>query len=150
MNDRDLHYLLLLAHQRTTKRIATQTRKEGLMPGQPKILEFLLEHDQCNQKEIALGCALDKSTVTSLLRRMAEEDLITRVTPSDDRRLSQVGLTEKGRRCAVRVRDICAQVDEYAWGDVTPEDRQAFLRILRQILANLEEPSVRKESAETQ
>ncbi len=150
MNHRDLHYLLLLGHQRTTKRIAAQTRKEGLMPGQPKILEFLLEHDQCNQKEIALGCALDKSTVTSLLGRMAEEDLVVRVTSEGDRRLSLVGLTEKGRKYAVRVRDICAAVDEYAWRDIAPEDRETFLRVFRQLLDNLEEPSVRKESAETQ
>lgn len=149
MNDRDLHYLLLLGHQRTTKRISAQTRQEGLMPGQPKILEFLLEHNACNQKEIALGCALDKSTVTSLLGRMAEEDLITRVTPSDDRRRAQVCLTEKGRRCAVRVRDICAGVDELAWTGVPAEEREVFLQVFRRLLANLEEPSVRKESAET-
>lgn len=150
MNDRDLHYLLLLAHQRTTRRIAAQTRKEGLMPGQPKILEFLLEHDACNQKEIALGCALDKSTVTSLLGRMAEEGLITRLTSSDDRRQALVRLTEKGRGCAVRVRDICAAVDELAWQGIAERDREAFLQVFRRLLANLEEPSVRKESAETQ
>ena len=150
MNDRDLHYLLLLGHQRTNKRISAQTRKEGLMPGQPKILEFLLEHNACNQKEIALGCALDKSTVTSLLSRMAEEGLITRATPSEDRRRALVCLTEKGRRCAVRVRDICAQVDALAWRDIPEQEREVFLQVFRRLLANLEEPSAQKESAETQ
>lgn len=70
MNYGDLHYLLLLAFNRSNKAIVRQTAKGDLLPGQPKILEFLWEHPDCTQKEISLGCVLDKSTVTSLVARM--------------------------------------------------------------------------------
>ena len=41
MNYGDLHYLLLLAFNRSNKAIVRQTAKGDLLPGQPKILEFL-------------------------------------------------------------------------------------------------------------
>lgn len=78
MNYHDLHYLLLLGFNRSNKAIVSKTSLEGLMPGQPKILEFLLEHDGCTQKEISNGCVLDKSTVTSLLSRMVLLDQIVK------------------------------------------------------------------------
>lgn len=55
MNYGDLHYLLLLAFNRSNKAIVRQTAKGDLLPGQPKILEFLWEHPDCTQKEISLG-----------------------------------------------------------------------------------------------
>lgn len=50
MNYGDLHYLLLLAFNRSNKAIVRQTAKGDLLPGQPKILEFLWEHPDCTQK----------------------------------------------------------------------------------------------------
>ena len=41
MNYGDLHYLLLLAFNRSNKAIVRQTAKGDLLPGPPKILEFL-------------------------------------------------------------------------------------------------------------
>ena len=58
MNYGDLHYLLLLAFNRSNKAIVRQTAKGDLLPGQPKILEFLWEHPDCTQKEISLGCGM--------------------------------------------------------------------------------------------
>ena len=55
MNYGDLHYLLLLAFNRSNKAIVRQTAKGDLLPGHPKILEFLWEHPDCTQKEISLG-----------------------------------------------------------------------------------------------
>ena len=75
---KDLHYMLLVAFNRSNKVITRQILEKGLMPGQPKILEFLLENDGCTQKEIGKGCVLDKSTVTSLLSRMEENGLVSR------------------------------------------------------------------------
>ena len=72
----ELHYLLLVGYQYSSRAIIKQTNARQLMPGQPKILEFLLEHNGCTQREIGEGCALDKSTVTSLLYRMEDLGLV--------------------------------------------------------------------------
>ena len=106
MNERKLHYLLLVAFSLSNKMIIEQTNREKLMPGQPKILEFLLGHDGCTQKEIAKACILDKSTVTSLITRMLLCGLVRKDSDLPDRRTNCIYLTEEGRNMAERVKEI--------------------------------------------
>ena len=138
MNYGDLHYLLLLAFNRSNKAIVHQTAKGDLLPGQPKILEFLWEHPDCTQKEISLGCVLDKSTVTSLVTRMEQQNYLTKVPDPSDRRNYRLSLTEKGKEKALEVRKICAYVDKIAWQDIPPEEQKQFLKTFQKILLNLE------------
>lgn len=139
MNYQDLHYLLLLGFNRSNKAIVSKTSLEGLMPGQPKILEFLLEHDGCTQKEIGNGCVLDKSTVTSLLSRMILLEQIVKAPCSQDRRVTRIYLTQKGRALAKRVESICSSVNKAAWQGITQEDRRHFIQTFQNILENLKE-----------
>lgn len=138
MSQNNLHYLLMLGFNRSNHAITSQTGKWELLPGQPKILEFLLEHNGCTQKEIGHGCALDKSTVTSLLSRMEAKGLLTRRPAEEDRRHVQVFLTESGAHWAKRTLDICKQVDENAVKGLSPEELQGFLTTFQKILSNLE------------
>ena len=48
---KDLHYMLLVAFNRSNKVITRQILEKGLMPGQPKILEFLLENDAAPRRK---------------------------------------------------------------------------------------------------
>ena len=139
MNYHELHYLLLLGFNRSNKAIVSKTSLEGLMPGQPKILEFLLEHDGCTQKEISNGCVLDKSTVTSLLSRMVLLDQIVKVPCSQDRRVTRIYLTQKGCTLAKRVAFICDSVNKAAWQGISQEDRCHFIQTFQNILENLKE-----------
>ena len=137
MEEKELHYLLLLAFNLSNKAIVPRTGRENLMPGQPKILEFLLAREGCTQKEIGEGCILDKSTVTSLLSRMEENGLVRKEAGEADRRISNIFLTEKGKKTAEKVKEICAGVDQEAWGDISEEERKRFLETFRKILLNL-------------
>lgn len=139
MPELELHRLLLLAFHRSNRAIVTETSRFALLPGQPKILDFLWDREGCTQREIGQGCALDKSTVTGLLARMEEQQLIRRDTQDTDRRISRVFLTEEGRRQAQRVRQVCAQTDEQAWRGISQRDRQQTMAVLERILQNLEE-----------
>lgn len=75
---------------------------------------ILLEHNGCTQKEIVKGCALDKSTVTSLLSRMEGKKLVQRRPLEHDRRHMLVFLTEEGAQWAKRTVEVCAEVDRMA------------------------------------
>lgn len=138
MLEEELHYLLMLAFHCSNREVVARVRKNGLLPGQPKLLEYLHGHDGCTQKQLGEGCALDKSTVTSLLARMEQQGLVCRRTAADDRRVSLVCLTDTGRAQAARVRQGCAEVDALAWDGIPPEERAAFLRTMRDILSNLQ------------
>ena len=66
------------------KSIVTDIKhKTDLRPGEPKILEFLAEHEPCEQKVIAAGCNLDSASVTGILGRMEKRELIKRETKTE-------------------------------------------------------------------
>ena len=55
--ENSLHYKLRICHTNCQKSIVIDIKsKTDLRPGEPKILEFLAEHEPCEQKVIAAGC----------------------------------------------------------------------------------------------
>ena len=103
MDEEALHILLLLGFHRSNREIGRRIKREGLMPGQPKILEYLWFHDGASQKDISRECIIDKSTVTSLLKRMEKLDLIRKETRPEDQRGVAIFLTETGWEKAKRI-----------------------------------------------
>lgn len=108
MDEEALHILLMLGFHRSNREIARRIKREGLMPGQPKILEYLWFHDGASQKDISRECIIDKSTVTSLLKRMENLDLIRKETRPEDQRGVAIFLTDKGWEKAKRIRSFTA------------------------------------------
>ena len=130
MLEAELHFLLLRGFHYSNKAISQKVLALGLYPGQPKILEYLLEHDGAIAKEIGEGCVIDKSTIANLLHKK-EHPL--------DKRASHIHLTEEGQALAVKVKEICAQTDEAAFRGISRDRQETFLQTLRTILSNLEE-----------
>ncbi len=79
MLSEELHYLLLRAFHHSNKAIVQKIPELDLFPGQPKILEYLLEHNSSIAKEICEGCVLDKSTIANLLPRMEKQELSCKI-----------------------------------------------------------------------
>ena len=138
MTDRNLHYLLLVGHQHAHRRIMGTPCSGRLQPGQPKILDFLADHQGCTQKEIGEGCVLDKSSVTGLLSRMEEAGLVRRENCPQDRRVVRIYLTDRGAEEAQWVREVFDRVDALGWGDIPPEEREQFMTTFRKIIRNFE------------
>ena len=107
--EHSLHYQLRACHTNCQKAIITKLRQTGdLRPGEPKILEFLLEHEPCEQKTIAAGCGLDPASVTGILGRMESRGLVTRACRDGNRRSLFVTMTDYGRTLAREVEEnVC-------------------------------------------
>lgn len=137
----ELHFLLLRCFYHSNRLIAQKTMELGLFPGQPKILECLIEQEGQTPKEIGKHCALDKSTVTSLLNKMEQRRLILRETQISDRRSVQIFLTEEGREKARKVKEICKEVDDLALKHIPPEKQTELLQLLNDVFTAFEEES---------
>mgnify|MGYP002529435060 CR=1 FL=1 len=74
--DISLHYLTMANHLLIQKRILEKVKESGLTLGQPKVLDYLKNHDGASQKEIAAGCFIEAGSLTSILNRMEEKGLI--------------------------------------------------------------------------
>ena len=67
------HYMLMAEQAMVQKHILRTLKDTGLTMGQPKVLEYLMEHDGAEQKEIAMGCHVEAPSLTSILNRMERE-----------------------------------------------------------------------------
>ena len=138
MLDSQLHFLLLRCYNNTSRLVSQRTQKVGLLSGQPKILECLLDQDGRTPKELGLMCALDKSTITSLLAKMERQELVRRVTQDSDRRSVRIYLTDLGREKAYQVIEIFHDVDEMALQELSQEERGTLIQSLQSVLKSLE------------
>ena len=139
MLNEELHVLLLRAFHHCNKRIVQRTSRLPLLPGQPKILEYVEENNGCIAKDICRGCVLDKSTMTSLLTRMEREGLLVKSGSPADRRAYHIFLTPKGEQAAREVKRIFSETDEKAFQGISASERAGFLSTLNKIIANLED-----------
>ncbi len=95
-----LHYLLMKSQALFSRRVLGEASKLGLTPGQPKVLDYLMQYGEADQKTIAAYCEIEPATVGSILLRMEENGLIIRRQKAGNRRSIYVSLSEKGAQAA--------------------------------------------------
>ena len=100
--DDTLHYLIMANQMLVQKALLELLKDTGLTIGQPKILDYLKEHDGSNQKEIAAACFLEAGSLTTILNRMEENGLIERRTLNGNRRSFHIFMTEEGKEKSAR------------------------------------------------
>ena len=132
-----LHYIIRLCQTLCNKKILKKTSTLGLSPGQPKILEFLFDHNGCEQKEIAKDCEIEPATVTHLLARMEEANLIERKQLNGNRRSWHVFLTAEGELVNKKVFKIFDEVRKEAFEGFSVEEQVETLRLLTKMFDNL-------------
>ena len=133
--ENSLHHLLMVDHTAFQKRIFSALKKEGLTSGQPKVLEYLSEHDGAMQKDIAAACRIEPATMTSLLSGMEKKELITRCAP--DRRSLCVYLTDKGRAVVPLIEEEFAKIEAEAASGFSDDEREMLISLLSRLRENL-------------
>ncbi|WP_109465227.1 MarR family winged helix-turn-helix transcriptional regulator [Albibacillus kandeliae] len=84
----------------------------GLTYPQYLVLVSLWAQDGRSVRELGEELALESNTLTPLLKRMEESGLITRARSSEDERVVQVSLTEKGSALRSEAEKVTACVFE--------------------------------------
>lgn len=132
-----LHYLLMANHMGLHKQLFASVKDTGLTLGQPKILDYLKEHDGAFQKEIALSCHIEPASLTSILNGMEKKGLITRKMCAENRRAFYIFLTEKGKELMYRVDLEFKKIDEKCLSDFSEEEKETLNEYLERIYSNL-------------
>lgn len=137
-----LHYLLMKAYSRMNHQICVRAAELGLTSGQPKILEYLLQYGESNQKAIAEYCEIEQATVGSILTRMETAGLIVRSQHPGDRRSLYVALTPKGQTAAEEIGRIFTREEEKLCEGLTMEEKLQLRRLLDQLCSSVPEKGV--------
>ena len=101
-----MRLILIPAIERATHRIGlylAALREQGLTQGEAHILAHLASSGPATVGELHRSLAHRRSTLTSILDRLAERGYVTRESGRTDRRTFVVTLTRRGERVAVRV-----------------------------------------------
>ena len=138
MND-SFHYLSMANHMMVQKKLMEQLKDTGLTLGQPKVLDYLKDHDGASQKEIAAGCLIEAGSLTSILNRMEEKDLIERKILNGNRRTFHIFMTESGKKNQKLVEETFEKIEETALNNVSEEEQKVFMEIFLRIYRNLAE-----------
>src|ERR1700730_13493309 len=104
-----------------------------LAQGEAHILALLASSSPASIAELHRGLAHKRSTLTSILDRLAERRFITREVGAADRRTFVVTLTPKGLQVARRVLRHLIALEQAVGRRVTPDDVKGFLKVVRAV-----------------
>lgn len=137
------HYLLMIDYALFQKKLLEKVRPYGLSMGQPKILDYLKDHNGASQKEIAAACQIEAGSLTSVLNRMEEKGMVQRKTLHGDRRTYHIFLTSFGEEQKKHVEQAFEELEQQALSGFTPEECQKGRELMQAIFRNLqkEEPN---------
>lgn len=111
----------------------------NLSDGQPKILYILAGQEGCLQKELAEMCQIRQSTMTVMLEKLAEKDLIfkKKTLVSGGKGAFQIYLTDNGRIMAEKVIRLMEELESISMKGFTREEKILFLSMLGRVTENL-------------
>lgn len=131
------HVLLVKALTAHKNAVAPYLTKEGLSPGQPKILTYLMQHDQCMQRELADYYAIEPATVSRILVNMEEQGLLRRCSRQEDKRAAAVAITRQGREAFDRMQVHYKELEAKELDGFSTKEREEFRAFIERMYQNL-------------
>ena len=135
--DDTLHYLIMANQMLVQKALLERLRDTGLTIGQPKILDYLKDHDGSSQKDIAKACFLEAGSLTTILNKMEEKGIIERRILNGNRRSFHIFMTDEGRQKMQLVDSSFSEIEKKALSDVSDEELETFMSVYKKIYKNL-------------
>ncbi len=105
-------------------------RERGLTQGEAHILALLAQSAPAKVADLHHGLAHKRSTLTSILDRLAKRGLITREVGKTDRRTFLINTTAKGRRLARRVSRHLSRLERAVVRRVSAADIKGFKNVV--------------------
>ena len=142
---------IIEAQQRLNRVIRRRTLdswvKLNLTIPQLKSLFYISRHGRVNPSALASGIRVTPANVTGIVERLVEQDLLTRTTDPDDRRISWLTLTDKGKTLINDLREGRAQEMRRTLDKLTEEELSSAAHGF-ELVAAAAEISERKELSE--
>lgn len=103
---------------------------KGVVPSHGDIIVALIKHRELTMTEIAEGINKDRSTVTTLVKKLNKLGFTDTKKNELDQRSSLVFLTPKGRELEKGFEEISEKLYSIQYEGITDEEREVFRRVL--------------------
>ena len=137
--ENSLHYRLMVTQSVFRREILAEIARTcpDLLPGQPKVIDFLMDTPKAIQCDIARACMIEPPTLTHILSKMEASGLIQRSRNKANRRQVAVSLTSKGIQTGQKVRQAFLIVEARALQGIEKKEADLLTPLLRQLENNL-------------
>lgn len=123
---------------RATHRLGLHISSLGVTQAEAHVLQHLASSGSCTVGDLHRAFAHRRSTLTSVLDRLAERKLIERHSSEKDRRTFVVTLTPPGRAVAFHVHAELRRLEEEALSELAARDVKSFNAVLDALERTLE------------
>ena len=103
---------------------------DGVVPSHGEIIATLFKQEELTMTDIASKISRDKSTVTTLVKKLIKAGILSTRPNENDKRSSYVYLTTKGRTLEQGFKDISEELYRIQYLDITEEERYIFRQVL--------------------
>lgn len=130
-NNESLLVLLQRATHVTLQVLGTELADLGLTASELNVLANLADGQPRTVSEIGTAAGVRPTTLTGVLDRLADKELLTRAARPGDRRAVEISLTTAGAQSAARVAKAFEAVEARAFDDVPASAVKEARRVLK-------------------
>ncbi len=117
--------------------IQKQASKNGLYFGQPPILEYVANHNNCTQREVADFMKVSPASIATSVKRMQKAGLLEKMVDESDLRYNRLKITEKGKELTYKCREDFDKVDAQMFSGFSDEECQQLYGYYERMIKNL-------------
>lgn len=117
-------------------------RGNRIYRGQPPLLNYLIEHEACSQKELSDFIHVSPASVAVSVKRMCKAGLVKKDRGGEDARINRLYITPKGIEIMKKCSEEFARLDERMFKGISEAEIDEFDRLLGIMASNLAEDSI--------
>lgn len=99
-----------------------------------KILTLLGVSGKYSQTNLSDYCGIDKPTISRVINKMYEQNLVQRQEDCNDRRITYISLTDKGKLLLENIRSSLLVSYKNYFNCVSNNDKKTFIELLNRTL----------------
>ena len=108
----------------------------GLYYGQPPIIEYILYHDGCTQKNIAEHFNVTPASIALSTKRLQKAGYIEKKTDEHNLRCNSLHVTEQGKKVSRQWREELNSFTQNLFSRFTQEELETFCSFLKRMNEN--------------
>lgn len=107
--------------------------------GQMRVLLLLNEKDQLTNSQIVDELDIRPSSVSVMVKKLEEEGLVERHDSTEDKRVSLISLTEKGKETITSSHNFKTEFSDELFDSLTKEEQETLGQLLNKLTTGLNE-----------
>lgn len=127
------------AHRAFQALLEERIASAGVTRGQWYFMRVLWIEDGLSQRELSARVGMMEPTTVVALRGMEKAGFVRRLRSRDDKRVTRVWLTPKGRALAARLLPVARRIVAQAEAGIDARELDVFRRVISRMTQNLDQ-----------